>query len=290
MIIVKLIGGLGNQLFQYALGRHLAIKNNTELKLDSTGFHTYYKLHKYSLQSLNVIENIATGKEIEKFSATPKGIASKLASKIKGEEGKYRMIIEPGFHFFPEILNAPDNSYLDGYWQTEKYFKEIEGIIRKECTVKNALAGKDLEVSQKMKSTNAVSMHIRRADYVKDTVTQDVLGTISIEYYQSAAAHIAEKFPGPHFFVFSDDHHWVKENIRLNHPVTYVDHNQADKNYEDLRLMSLCRHNVVANSSFSWWGAWLNNNPDKIVIAPRKWFNKYEADTKDLVPENWIRL
>lgn len=290
MIIARLLGGLGNQIFQYSLGRHLAIRLSAELKFDITGFETFYKLHKYSLWSLNIKENFASKEEIELFTAIPEKVISKVALKFKRKFNQYAIITEPHFHFYERVFELKGNIYLDGYWQAEKYFKSIREIILKECSVKNELSGRDKEIAEMMSKTNAVCMHIRRADYVKNTNTNDVLGTCSIDYYTRSADIIAEKKNDPTFFVFSDDHEWVKENIKLNYPVVYVDHNNADKNFEDLRLMSLCKHNVIANSSFSWWGAWLNNNPEKMVIAPQKWFNNFDANTKDLYPVDWIKI
>jgi len=111
-----------------------------------------------------------------------------------------------------------------------------------------------------------------------------------MDYYRAAMKLVAEKNPDARFFVFTDDPDWVGKNMSFAYPVTLLTHNNADKNYEDLRLMSLCRHNIVANSSFSWWGAWLNANTEKIVIGPKKWFNDAALDTKDLVPDGWLRL
>ena len=113
-----------------------------------------------------------------------------------------------------------------------------------------------------------------------------------MEYYERAVNFIAREIKNPQFFIFSDDHVWMKKNMKLNFPTTYVDHNKDDKNYEDMRLISLCRHQIIANSTFSWWGAWLNDNPNKIVIAPKKWFNKVKlsVDTKDVIPNSWIKL
>jgi hypothetical protein len=291
MIITKLIGGLGNQLFQYSLGKSLAVKKNTELKLDISGFEKY-KLHAYSLNHFNITENIATEKEIAKFQKYKRKPGKKwfLYNKLITDEKKY--YTERQFHFDEEIFNISDNCYIDGYWQTEKYFKNIEKIIRKECTVKSPISGKNAEIMKKIQSGNSVSMHIRRGDYASNPATNDYFGTFGPEYYKKAMTIIAEKRQNPHLFVFSDDHEWVKKNIILPYPTTYVDHNGADKNYEDLRLMSLCDHFVISNSSFSWWGAWLSKNPNKIVIGPKKWFNKVKPNIKtdDIMPEEWIRI
>lgn len=292
MIIVKLIGGLGNQIFQYALGRHLAMRNNTELKLDITGFREY-KLHRYSLSHFNIIENLATEEEVTRFQKYKRRQGRKwfLYNKFIADKNKY--VQERQFHFDPHILAIKGDAYLDGFWQTEKYFKDIEDFIRKEVIVKTPPSGKDAEVAREIAATASVMMHIRRGDYVSNQATNDYHGTCGPDYYRKAAALIAEKVSDPHFFIFSDDHRWVKENIILDYPVTYVDYNNADKNYEDLRLMSLCKHAVIANSSFGWWGAWLSQNPNKIVIGPTKWFNnpkKKSTDTSDMLPKEWLQI
>ena len=135
--------------------------------------------------------------------------------------------------------------------------------------------------------TNSVSLHIRRGDYVSNQKTNQTHGTCDLDYYQRCITEIEKEVENPYFFVFSDEIEWVKENLKINHPAEYVDQNTGDKSYEDMRLMSQCKHNVIANSSFSWWGAWLNSYPDKIVFAPKRWFASDKHNTKDLIPEGW---
>jgi hypothetical protein len=291
MIIVKIIGGLGNQLFQYSLGKSLSQKKNVPLKLDISGFKEY-KLHRYCLNHFNIQENFATEKEIAKFQKYKRIPKKKwfLYNKLVANEKKY--FAERQFHFDEEVFDVSDDCYLDGFWQTEKYFKDIKEIIWKECIVKNPIMGKNAEVMKKIQSENSVSIHIRRGDYVSDSSTNDFFGTFEPEYYKKAVEIIAKKVSNPHIFVFSDDHEWAKKNIILPYPTTHVDHNGADKNYEDMRLMNACKHFVISNSTFSWWGAWLSQNPDKIVIGPKKWFNnvKKNVKTDDIMPENWTRI
>ena len=145
------------------------------------------------------------------------------------------------------------------------------------------------EVLEKIKSTEAVAVHFRRGDYTKKRVA-DKYGSCSVEYYKNAVEYIAEKYPNPEIFFFSDDIEWVKENLKFPYNCSYVANNTGDKSFEDLRLMSCCKHNVIANSSFSWWGAWLNNNKDKIVVAPKKWLQDSSFAQDDIVPKAWIRL
>lgn len=282
MIIIKLIGGLGNQLFQYSLGRHLSIRNNAQLKLDVSGFETY-KLHKYSLYNFNIVENFSSNEEVKKL-----GINNKILKNINNLLPlQYRKYIkESGYLFAPMILDLKDNVYLEGYWQSEKYFKDIEDAIKKEITLKVEV---DELVQNLIDGTESVSLHIRRADYVTSPKAIKVYSACSLEYYRQAIDIITKKISNPNFFVFSDDIDWAKKNLKINYPLFFVDHG-AEKNYEDLILMSKCRHNIIANSSFSWWGAWLNNNSDKIIIAPKKWFNDNSKNTSDLLPNNWIKI
>ncbi len=289
MIIVNLIGGLGNQMFQYAVGKFVARRNQTELKFDITGFANY-KLHAYSLGHFNVKENFATAKEITWFKKyqRKKGRVWFLYNRLIANQSIY--VQERGFPFNTKILDLKKSAYLDGYWQTEKYFKEIEDVIRSEFTVKTNLAGKNKVAAEEIEKTNSVSLHVRRADYVTNQITNSHHGTCDPVYYKKAVSIITQKVHTPHFFVFSDDMDWAKKNIILDYPTTYVDHNNAATNYEDLRLMYMCKHNIIANSSFSWWGAWLNGNPQKIVIAPERWFLTDKMDTRDLIPDTWTKI
>ena len=269
MIITKLIGGMGNQLFQYAVGRRLAHHHGVLLKIDITAFREY-KLRTYHLNPLNIIESVATDEEID---------------DLKNRH----WIRERHFHFDPEILQLGSDVYLDGYWQSEKYFKDIEGIIRNEFIVREPVNGENERHLNQIQSCNAVAIHIRRGDYVTNPSANQYHGVCSLEYYYQAVALIAERVGNPHFFIFSDEWDWVRENFHINYPVTIINNN-ANWPEQDLRLMSACRHHIIANSSFSWWGAWLGTHPDRIVIAPQKWFNTPEHCTQDLLPEYWLKI
>ncbi len=291
MIITRLIGGLGNQLFQYAVARHLAEINDTVVKLDISGFEKY-KLHKYSLSAFNIQENFATPDEIKNLIYKRNGFFRQNILNRNRTKKEYteRYIKESQFSFMPDTLDLDKNIYLDGYWQSEKYFDKIKNIILDEFTVKNVQLGKDKEVDDMISSIESVSVHIRRCDYVNNSKTNEKHGSCDLSYYHACVKQISMKLKSPHFFIFSDDIDWVKNNLKLSFPTTIVDHNSADKAYEDLRLMSHCKHNIIANSTFSWWGAWLNKNQEKIVIAPKKWFNDNAIDTSDLIPSNWLRI
>jgi hypothetical protein len=300
MIVVRLIGGLGNQLFQYALGRHLAEKNSTILKLDISGFEEY-KLHRYGLHCFEIWQHIATLEEIETFKRNRvtgnSGVLSKIGKRLKlsfyptSEFYKNTIFLkENEFPFNPSVLESRGNIYLEGYWQSEKYFIAIRDILLSEFTYKYEQDAHNKRIAEQIQTTESVSIHIRRGDFVLNPLTNQVHGSCSLEYYRGAVNHIVQKKPDCHFYVFSDDQAWVFENFKLEYPVTLIDHNDASRNYEDLRLMSLCHHNIIANSSFSWWGAWLNKDPGKIVCAPERWFNDPSMETKDLIPESWVKI
>jgi len=282
MIIVQIIGGLGNQLFQYAFGRHLAILNNTDLKLDINAFNVY-KLHNYGLNHFNIKENIATVKEIKQLKT------NRLCRKIGWTKSSH-VIEGAGGAFQGHVLSLRGNYYFEGYWGTEKYFKAITPIIKNDLALKMELTAESRNIANQIVSSNSISIHVRRGDYVSNPENLKIYNILSPDYYKKVVEFMAKRVSNPHFFVFSDDTTWVKENIKLDFPVSYVNHNKADKNYEDLHLMSLCKHNIIANSSFSWWGAWLNDHSDKIVVAPQKVFVTQKLTAKDSMPDGWIKM
>ncbi|MFZ3071954.1 MAG: alpha-1,2-fucosyltransferase [Thermodesulfobacteriota bacterium] len=287
MVIVHITGGLGNQMFQYACARRLAHVNGGILKLDITSFGKIKETNtsrQYELGALNIIKDFAAPEEVERLKKNAKGFLG-----FFGMGGK-TYIRERHYRFDSEILNLRGSVYLEGYWQSEKYFKDIEDVIRKDFTFKTEPGGINGKIAKAVSNAESVSVHIRRGDYVANPKVNRDFGVCPPEYYKVAIEKIAEKVKDPRFFVFSDDIAWAKENLKITHPVNFMDQNGPDKAYEDMRLMSLCKHHVIANSSFSWWGAWLCKNPKKIVIAPEKWFNKKELDTRDLIPEKWIRV
>lgn len=294
MIVIKLIWGLGNQLSQYAMGRHIAVKNNTNLLLDRSSFETY-SLHKYSLNHFKIQANFASKNDIPWYEIRFKNrYFDFILNKIKPFIRTKQHIIEKGLAFNEEYLQIQwDYLYLEWYWQTEKYFIDIENIIREELQFETPPSHQNqILIDEIDAQSHAVSLHIRRGDYVSNKVSNGVHGTCDIDYYIRAATYISEHYPKAKFYIFSDDIPWVRENLILPYPMHFVDHNDASANYEDMRLMSHCSHNIIANSTFSWWGAWLNSNPEKIVIAPKQWFNSIEhlSESDDVVPQKWVRL
>lgn len=289
MIMMKIQGGLGNQLFQYALGRHLALKNDAELKLDISWYATQ-TYRRYELDRFNIKENIATDKELRRFKKYQKRNRTHIMHNLLiADESKY--IRERGYAFNPKILKIKDGAYLDGIWLGEKYFKDIEQIIRREFTLKASLPNIHEGLRRDMRGNQSVAICIRRGDFVTDRKVSSIHGLLAMDYYERAIKIIAEKAKDPRFFIFSDDIEWAKENLKIEHPVRFVsDGHKTINSPQELILMSECKHVISANSSFSWWGAWLNGNPDKIVIFPEKWFREESRNNSDLIPRAWLTI
>lgn len=289
MIITRIIGGLGNQMFQYAAARALSLRLNDTLKIDTSAF-VNYSLHSYGLNNLSIVENIAEPGEFN-ITHNKNSFLLKLGRAFKNNK-EFTLFKENSLAFDAKINTLKGDIYLDGYWQSEYYFKDFEDVIRNDFKIITDPSDLNIQVLNKIKSTFSVSIHIRRGDYVNDKQTNAIHGVCSLEYYSKALTWIKTKLNDTnlHLFIFSDDPEWVEKNMTFDCALTYVKHNTAKNNYEDLRLMSACNHHIIANSSFSWWGAWLNPNPDKIVIAPQHWFKSTELDSKDIIPANWKRL
>lgn len=290
MIIVRLMGGLGNQMFQYATAKSLALRNKDIIKFDKSFFSLkdVETPRKYELYKLNVEDNLASEEEIAKLRDHKRTLIQKLMGKL-GFPTK-RSVIEQNMEFIPELLHIKGDIYLDGYWQTEKYFKQFRQEIVQDFQVKKAPD----EVNQKMldlitASQNSVSIHVRRGDYITGDSAKIVHGSCSPEYYANSIKMIKEKVSNPTFFVFSDEPDWAKENIKTDTD-TYVSYNSVVNQDEDLRLMYSCKHHIVANSSFSWWGAWLSTNPVKLVCAPEQWFANKTLDSSHIIPESWTKI
>lgn len=290
MIVVNLMGGLGNQMFQYALGRRLALHHRTDLFLDCTFLNTENPGHikrEYELDIFNIQAKIATKKELQKFRSSPL-LANKIRNHFPGL-WSHQSITEKSHAFDKAILEAPDNCWLNGFWQTEKYFRGIEKQIRADFEFRSPLQGLNKTLAEKIKQPGSVSIHVRRGDYTNPNALA-FHGICSPDYYYQAIETLSKKTAIRELFLFSDDTAWVKQHMQFNLPITYIDHNTGRNSFEDMRLMSFCNHHIIANSSFSWWGAWLNVAENKVVIAPKNWIADKKVDTRDVLPDNWLRL
>lgn len=279
-------------MFQYAAGKSLSIKRGTSFKLDISGFANYALHQGFELELVFrcqvEVASEADVRQILGWQSSPavKRIVSRPSMAMLRRNG---FVVEPHFHYWPGIDRVPAESYLSGYWQSEKYFWEAIQTIRSDFTFKLPMSKHNAALANQIVKVNAISLHVRRGDYAKNPKTAATHGLCSLDYYRSAIKYVTDRVEAPTFYVFSDDPVWVKENLKIDFPCVYVDHNSGAESYNDMRLMSMCKHHIIANSSFSWWGAWLNPGPDKIVVAPRKWFANGN-DVTDLIPGEWILL
>jgi hypothetical protein len=285
MIITRLVGGLGNQLFQYAAGRRLAHRHGVTLKLDVTPFKTY-SLRQYGLGDFAINADVASPADIAFFN--PDSRVKKLLCRLTGQQMIGNVFFGRDYIFESRLLVAPASLFLVGHWLSEEYFVDIADILRQELTVLSPLAGRNAEIAAEIAASESVSIHVRRGDYVSNPGNAGLYSACTPEYYGRCVAYIAERVRNPRFFVFSDDIEWAAANLSFGHPTTFVGHNGDAASHEDLRLMSLCRHHITANSTFSWWGAWLNPGTDKMVLTPRRWFQSREVE--NLIPEGWVRI
>lgn len=292
MIIVNLIGGLGNQMFQYACGRALAADLALPLKVTHDMFGTFEihngpeLTHAFAL-SLDVAEPSELGRMIGTLRTPPK-VRLLLGRPSWALLAGRRFLAEPHFGYWDGLRGrARAGGYLQGYWQSERYFAGHEDVIRKDFVFREAMTGSNAELEKIILKSDSVAVHVRRGDYADDPKTSSVHGVCSPEYYFAAIDAMRKRIPEPTILAFSDDPRWVTEVLASRYPdLVVVTHNRGEHSYNDMRLMSLCKHNIIGNSSFSWWAAWLNDNPAKIVIAPCRWFEK-DIDTRDLLPDRW---
>lgn len=310
MIITRISNGLGNQLFQYAIGRRLSHQKGESLKFDISwfdhptrhgGVHREYKLHHFDIAG-----TVATDSEVQDVvSPLPIRIpvflfgraveSGYLSPKTAANMFNYYFEVNstpdttppswPHSRFFsPEMLEIEGDAYLHGYWQSPRYFESITKVIRKELTVAHKLDGQNREVANLIDGTNAVGIHIRRG--LKKYGTE-----LPIDYYRNAIKQMDKIVDNPTYFIFSDTPKWSKEYIRFSTAgeIIHITHNDGSTDYEDLRLLRMCDHHIIANSTFSWWGAWLGDSPEQVVLAPASWMGRAvgKVDQWDYIPDEW---
>jgi len=292
MVISHILGGIGNQMFQFATARALSLSKGQPLYLDIYDFDGYTLHNGFQLDSVfdlnveyadSILINRTIGFRNQKL--IKRLIRRPLLKYFRGKH----FVMEPHSQYWPQITSSPDDCYLYGYWQSEKYFKAFENIIRNDFTFRGVLDSQNSALEDKIRRTSSISVHIRRGDYISNSNTSKIMDVCRPAYYEEAIRKIGQQLDAPHCYIFSDDMQWVRENLSIPYPVEYVEQNYRKNSYLDMQLMSTCKHHVIANSSFSWWGAWLNPDPKKIVIAPTKWFVNSNNDY-DLLPPTWIRI
>jgi hypothetical protein len=293
MIVIKLEGGLGNQMFQYAFVSILAKRNKALVLIDKSSYGVTEKIEGYTPRNfeLSIFDNSYTSirdSELLHFYRL-----SKL-NKIKKKLGfNYPKIFEEfSYDFQPKALLLKAPVYLKGYYQSYKYFQAHQDLVASLFSFPvTTLDSINLALLEKIKNGNTISVHIRRGDYVSDKKTQEFHGNCTLDYYLEAISLFASQNSDFELIFFSDDSEWAKKQFEnLPYSKTFVDHNNDEHSWKDMFLMRSCKHNIIANSSFSWWAAWLNENPNKTVIAPKKWFAAIEKTPNDLIPPQWIRL
>lgn len=290
MIIVELTGGLGNQLFQYATGMNLSIQKKVPLLLDLSWFNSQNK-RKYQLDLLNISSDTAHISEVKKIKNRKNNKIIEILNRVSGGKipwlKSYVFIEKNSGHFDNNLFSCPKNCFIRGYWQSEKYFLEIKETIRKEFTLKKDFSVKVKTISAQMRSdTNSVSVHVRRGDYVKENIGHCVT---NLDYYYRAIEFLTNQGIDPKFYVNSDDIEWARENLSIFPGIIFIDRHICNNDAEELLLMSHCHHHINANSSFSWWSAWLNEQEDSIVTVPNKWFSS-RPFPEDRIPNRWYRL
>ncbi len=299
MKIVKIQGGLGNQMFQYAFAKSLE-QYGHDTYLDTSLYNNQitrgginYTHNGFELEHLfNIEYRVATHSQITKLATLPTNIITRIKRKYLTKKTHY---IDKLFKYTSQVLSNTEDTYLEGYWQSEKYFLPIQDSIKKDFVFKQNLSPKSKEVAGNNKDKHTVSIHVRRGDYLNSGI-HDVC---TKEYYNNAIAHCAKNEKIDEFLIFSNDIEWAKENLNFNKtPFIFVDWNTGENSWQDMYLMSTCPINIIANSSFSWWAAWLNSNKNKRVIAPSIWNRReidykdsyYTFDYSDVVPNSWERI
>jgi hypothetical protein len=291
LIITRFTGGLGNQLFQYSAGYALSKHLQTDLQLDISA----YRNRSFDLFLFPNIkqQGYKELKSIDSMTAFPSlfSILSRYTSRIYPYFFR-NYFNDKGFCYKADFWKQVDGCYLDGLWQTEQYFLQHRSSLLKLFSAENSLSEDSLWLKEQIqKSENTVSVHIRRGDYIQNPRTLKLHGVLDKSYYFHSMSDLKSKFKNPVYYIFSDEIEWVKAAFDdWPFQMVFVDDFSTKKAHEDMILMSLCKHNIIANSSYSWWGAWLNKNGYKQVIAPLNWFAGLKKDTKDLIPGSWTRM
>jgi len=286
-VVAGLSGGLGNQMFQYAAARALSLRLGCPLHLD-TSWYLGRRDRFYALAPFAVTAPAIVG--MGPFPDTVKRLESKIARRLARNRMGVPIFRERQPGFTPSFAGLTGPVYLEGYWQSERYFAENRHVITGDFDLREGLPEKCRPFLDQIASSEAVCVHVRRGDYLTDPINSKVYESCGLDYYQNGLSVLEESVRKPHCFVFSDDPGWVRANFGCRFPVTVVDINAGAEAHWDLHLMAACKHFIIANSSLSWWAAWLCRYPDKRVIAPSRWFRDRGIDTGDLIPGTWRRI
>lgn len=286
-MVVGLSGGLGNQLFQYAAGRALAHRLGVALKVDLSWFH-FNPERRFMLEKFKLKLDYQESKS--RLPQAYAELASRISRRFLPKIGGLKVWREPHFHFCAAYNKITKPVFIDGYWQSEKYFTDIKELLFNEMVLKDSMPPECFGYRDSIAQTDAICVHIRRGDYINKAANAKLYHLCSTEYYNSALERIKHNLSKPHCFVFSDDKHWVKSNIKFDCATTIVELDNTDSTHFEFSLMTSCKHFIIANSSFSWWAAWLSKNHSKQIVAPKYWFLSPKYDERDLLPSSWIKL
>jgi hypothetical protein len=301
VIIVRLVGGLGNQLFQYSLARRLSVRHGLPIKLDVSGYTRPANPHdpwprRYDIVRFRIVADIATPDDLARVRRRWPGPARRILDGLDALRPLHRRrrIVEPEawrFTFDSALadLDVRRAVYLEGgFWQCARYLEGIEPLLKQELRLKAAPLNGTAACADELARGDSVAVHVRRGDYVASGVNG--FGALPLSYYETAVRELTREVKEPRLYVFSDDPEWARAHLRLGHPTTVISRDVEQSACEDLWLMSRCRHHVIANSSFSWWGAWLGQGPGQIVYAPRRYYRNHDRATPDLYPAAWRLL
>ena len=284
MVIIRIFGGLGNQMFQYAL-YHSMLSKGIDAYVDLSWYDDQNCHNGYELSNIfSVSPRIASLSDVKRLGENDKNILWRAWHKLVRRKGTFFCKYgKEAIRYYPEVFNL-DEKYLSGYWQSELFFKEEEDEIRKIFSFSPLNEEENIKLADIMQSTESVSLHVRRGDYLNESLLN---GICDEKYYEKAIKKIQEKASDPVFFIFSNDIAWCREHFQQDN-VVFVENNIKGNSYRDMQLMSLCKHHIIANSSFSWWGAWLGKYKDSMICAPTKWMNAKVSS--DVVCADWIKI
>ncbi len=298
MILVRLMGGLGNQMFQYACGLRLAEKHHTELKIDLTLLldrstknpHAVWR--EFDLAEVfHVSAPLANEKEIAYFNPNPQTFFERVANKVRQIYSPPRVFIQSQSGFDSTVPALPDNYCLVGQFQSEKFFFPAKDKVREEFSFKHALLEKETDLAEEIQKSNSVCINVRRGDYVTNPIYSKSLGFVGLPYYKKSISLISNKDQELKLFVFSDEVEWCKKHFDFPLATTFVSHDYAGPKFRSyFQLMSLCKHFVIPNSTFAWWAAWLGQREGSTVIAPARWSADGSQQSSDRIPPHWIQI
>lgn len=303
MIITQLNGGLGNQMFQYAAGLALAMQRRTVLKLDVSWFQdrAEFEAHNiYRLDCFNITEQFATRDEVNELVGRPLSFAERCAVRasrllklhdvVRRHTTHGRLHNAVSYQFYPEFFSLPDDTVIAGWWQSEKFFAPAANLLRMQFSPRYPAPRAVEEMAVRIRSGPSAAIHFRRGDYVRNASFNQKIGVVTPQYYDRAIEKLRERSPNATLYVFSDDIETIAREFKPMGPHVFVRCVEHWHPWDKIRLMAMCDHIAIANSTFSWWAAWLNSSPTKLVIAPDPWFANSVHDTRDVVPESWVRL